>query len=442
MIFMKPVQNTALLAILSTAIVTPLLSGEARAFDLLTGEASSAYSEKFCPAIAEQAKTDNIDITCQNSGGSLDNLARVEADPAKFGLAQYDLFALRHNNAANKKTFTAVHDDIGRECLFMVTKNPLIKNFGDIAASAPYLNFILPPENSGHTGTFNYLRTVDPEGIGKAKNITYAASTEDAITQSLTSEDNVTLFVHAADPKSKLFSLVNDNKGHFIPVISREILAEEVKGRKVYNAEETDISNPSWYKSGEQVVTSCTPIILFTGNSENIQDPSLKASHQKAVATLTATPAEKMRPSVGWWTKLWTSSKAISAKGVEGLLEATDKAKKATSPYLKKAKTAAEPYVEKAKETTKDVIDAAKPTYDAAKEKTKDALEAAKPTYDAAKEKTKEATKDAIEAAKPVLDSAKKMSQDAYEKAKEMIKGKDENAPEQEMDPATEKAPQ
>lgn len=418
------------LAALTTTIGTFSTTAQAEGlnFDIYTGEKTGTYYSKICPAIKKEASKNGVELNCKTSAGSLDNLDKVLDKPSDFGLSQFDQFALKYSNQSNQTIYTPIHDDIGTECLFMVTKNKLISNFGDVVASAPYLNFILPPEKSGHAGTFKYLQSIDPDGLGKATKVSFASSTEDAITQTLTSKDNVTLFVQTADPKSALFSLVNKNKGHFVPVISKEVLAQVVKGTKVYRAQETAVSNPKWHKSGTKVITSCTPIMLFTGKSLKIQDAAQKTDHEKAIAKLTAIPAEKLRPQQGWFSKLWNNSKALSAKGVEGLVDTAEKAKKASSPYLSKAKTATEPYVEKAKDVTKDVIDAAKPTYEAAKEKTKKAIDAAKPALDVAKEKTKEA----IEAAKPTYEAIKEKTQEigkkAYDQATDLVKGTEKEA--------------
>lgn len=436
------------LAALTTSIGTFSTTAQAfdLYFDLYTGEKTGAYYNKICPAIKKEASQNGVELNCKTSSGSIDNLEKVLDKPNNFGLSQFDQFALKYSNQANQLVYTPIHDDIGSECLFMVTKNKLISNFGDVVASAPYLNFILPPEKSGHAGTFKYLQSIDPNGLGKAAKVSFANSTEDAITQTLTSEDNVTLFVQTADPKNALFTLVNKNKGHFVPVISKEVLGQTVKGTKVYKAQETAVSNPKWHKSGTKVITSCTPIMLFTGKSLKIQNPDDKKAHEQAIAKLTAIPAEKLRPQQSWFSKLWNNSKALSAKAVEGLVNTAEEAKKVSSPYLSKAKTATEPYVEKAKDVTKDVIDAAKPTYDAAKEQTKKAIDAAKPAYDAAKEQTqkaidaakpaldvaKEKTKEAYEAAKPTLDAIKEKTEElgkkAYDQASDLVKGSEKAA--------------
>lgn len=395
-------KKATLLTSLTTTLTLTLMTASVSALELNTGEPSGAYFKEFCPAIQTAAKEQGVELECKTSKGSINNLETVKQTPSQFGLSQYDVFSLKDKD---QQSFTPIRDDIGKECLFMVTKNKLINNMGDIASSAPYMNFILPPEKSGHSGTFKYLQKIDPTGLGKATKITHAASTEDAITSTLTSEDSVTIFVQFPNPDNKFFKLVNENGGHFIPVISREILSQSIKGRKIYSAQSTEVTNPEWHQSGKELITACTPIVLFTGKSDSITDPDTQARHTNAITVLQQIPADKLRPKEGWFSQLWTSTKAVSAKSVEGLVEATEQAKKATSPYL-----------EKAKEVTEDALEAAKPTYEKAVDKTKEALESAKPTYDKAVDKTKEA----LEAAKPTYDKAKEATKSYYQQAKEL----------------------
>ncbi len=424
---------TFALAISAVACGAVTIASPAFALDLHTGEAQGAYHTEFCPAIANAVEEEGLKVNCTTSQGSLDNLETVMKTPEAFGLAQFDLFAREYSRSDANLSFINVRDDIGKECLFLVSKNKLMTNYGDIVASAEYLNFILPPEKSGHAGTFKYLQKLDPEGLGKAKSVTHAASTEDAITQALTSEDGVALFVQFPNPKNANFKLVTENEGHFVPVISRGLLADEVEGRKVYSAEETEVENANWTERETKLVTACTPIVLFTGKTANIDDEDAKVAHESALTALRAVPAEQMRPQDGWFSKLWTSTKSISAQGVEALLVTTEKAKDAASPYVKKAKDAAQPYVEKAKETAEPYVEktkeVTKPYVDTAKEKTGEAIEAAKPTYEKAKEATKDAyeatkekTMEAVEAAKPTYEKAKEATKDAYQATKEKTK--------------------
>lgn len=416
------------LALSAVAKATP-----AQAVDIHTGEEKGAYYSEFCPALKKAAEENNIELECKPSEGSLSNLEKVTKRPTDFGLAQFDIYAHAYNREDSNLAFKSIRDDIAKECVFLVSKNKLMTNYGDVIASAEYLNFILPPKSSGHAGTFNYIKSLDPNGLGKAQKITYAASTEDAITEALSTEDGIALFVQFPNPANKHFKLVTENGGHFVPVISREMLADEVDGRKVYTAEETEVQNAGWTEKETKLVTACTPLVLFTGNPDRVTDETLKTIHQSAIETFENTPANKLRPQEGWFSKIWTSTKSLSASGVESLLVASDKASKAASPYVTKAKETVEPYVEKAKEVTEPYVEktkeVTKPYVDAAKEKTEQAVEAAKPTYEKAKEVTKDAyeatkekTKEAVEAAKPTYEKAKEKTKEAYEATKEKTK--------------------
>ena len=360
-------KETTLIAKLTLILGLASFAAPAQAADLLTGEKTGAYFNDFCPAIKSAVKDKNLLVNCRTTNGSLQNLDTVLEHPTQFGLAQYDLFSLKYSHQSNQLLYTPVRDDLGKECLFLVTKNKKMTNFGDIIASAPYMNFILPPEKSGHAGTFKYLQNIDKKGLGQARNVTHVESTEAAITKALASDDNVTLFVQFPNPDNKHFKLVNENGGHFIPVISKEILSQVTRGNKVYSAEETAVANPNWTKSGTKLVTACTPIVMFTGKSMRVTDNAVKDEHRRAIAILQEIPADKLRPQKGWLSKLWTSTKAVSAKSTETLVETTEQAKKVSSPYLSKAK-----------EVTKDAIEAAKPTYEKAKEGAKTMLEKAK----------------------------------------------------------------
>ena len=425
---------TVIGAFSAAAFAVPALAADV---DIHTGEQSGAYYSEFCPAIQKSASEKNIEMNCKPSKGSLSNIEAVTARPSDFGLAQFDILAHQNPPAAVE----TVRDDLGKECVFLVSKNKLMTNYGDVVASAEYLNFILPPEKSGHTGTFKYLQKLDPNGLGKATKVTHAPSTEDAITEALTSEDGVAIFVQFPNPDNPHFKTVTENGGHFVPVLFRELLTEEVDGKPVYTAEETEVTDPKWTEKGTKLVTACTPIVLFTGKEDSVTDETVKTIHQAAITALKEAPAEDLRPKEGWFSKIWDSTKSVSATGVEGLLVATEKARKTASPYVNKAKETAKPYVEKAKETVEPYVEKAKetaepyvektkevtkPYVDAAKEKTGEAIEAAKPTYEKAKEKTKEAyeaakekTGEAIEAAKPTYEKAKEKTKEAYEAAKE-----------------------
>ena len=60
----------------------------------------------------------------------------------------------------------------------------------------------------------------------------------------LEGDDNTaTLFVQFPDPDNARFKLIRQAGGHFVPVINRDILGQQIGGEKVYYAQETEIAD-------------------------------------------------------------------------------------------------------------------------------------------------------------------------------------------------------
>src|SRR4029453_12074211 len=158
-----------------------------------------------------------FDYRCVPSAGTRENMERVLADPRQLGYGQLDVFALESRQLGAEPALTIVRQDDVRECVFAVTRNKGISDFGELAANAARLRFILPPAGSGSAGTFAFLRSIDADGLGKAKAISNAASTEDAIREALSADDTVSLFVQFADPDNARFDLGRNLGGIFVP---------------------------------------------------------------------------------------------------------------------------------------------------------------------------------------------------------------------------------
>ena len=253
--------------------------------------------------------------------------------------------------------------------LFMVTKNKELQSYGDVALSAKGLNFILPPKNSGHAGTFEFLQKIDPEGLGQALSVVHAESTDKALDAVLDSNDDsfITLFVQFPDPDNTRFKSVTEKSGAFIPVIDRLILRETIEGEKVYFAEQTQITNAKWTEKSKNVVTACTPMVIFTGHAKHIKGETERKDHIDMIRTVEQLPVESLRPKQSFFATIWNQTKSLSATSVEKLMEVSDKARNATIPV-----------VQKAKELTSKTIEASKPYLDKAKELGEQTLEKAK----------------------------------------------------------------
>jgi hypothetical protein len=329
-----------------------------------TGGETGAYHATFCPQIATALRKNKFDFACTPSQGSLENIQRVAADPAQVGFSQLDAFALETENLGSDKLFTRIRTDVARECLFMVTRNRGVTNFGQVASVASQLHFVLPPQKSGSAATFQLLQRIDPEGLGLARNVTYAASVDEAITQAMAADDAVTLFVQFPDPSNVRFQSIVKAGGNIVPVIDRAILRQEANGEKIYFAEETEIAPAKWNKSADKIATACTPLVLFTGASDRIADANDRKDQDDLVRTVRSLAVEELRPKVGTLTALWRKTKALSAQSMEKLMALSDKAREQAKPTIDAAMKKAQEMTDEAKKQAQDLIEKAKKATD------------------------------------------------------------------------------
>ena len=332
-----------------------------------TGGADGAYNRTFCPELAGELKKSKFDYACTTSAGTKENMQRVAADARQIGFGQLDVMALEAEKMGGMSQFVKLRTGDVRECLFAVTRNKSVTNFGELAVQAEKLRFVLPPEQSGSAGSFAFLKQIDPEGLGKASQITYAASADDAVRQALAAEDTVTVFVQFPDPDNPRFKLIQDLGGHIVPVIDRAVLRQQVGGEKVYYPQETQVSNAGWLKSGQTVVTACTPMVVFTGAADRVTGDKAKQDHKDLIATVQALPADALVPQQSLFSRVWKRTKELSAQSTEQLVTLSETARQQAQPMM-----------EKAKEATAKAMEAARPTLERAKEMGSQAYEKAR----------------------------------------------------------------
>ena len=369
-------QSRALLPLTVFALLSS--ASATSASQINTGDASGAYHSSFCPRLEAQLKQARFAYACALSQGTGENLRRAVADPRQIGYGQLDILALDGALAAASLITVLRNDDV-RECLFAVTRNKDVQAWGDIAVGAAKLRFILPPEQSGSAGTFRYLRHIDAEGLGRARDIRYASTTDDAIRQVLSADDTVTLFVQVPDPDNARFRLVGELGGHFVPVLDRAILRPQVNGQKIYFAQETQVANATWTTAGIKVVTACTPLTLFTGAAERVSGDKARQDHQDLIATVRALKPEDLLPTETTFASFLKRTKELSAVSAERLLKLSEDARTQAGPLIDRAKDASEKALEAAKPTLGKAKEIGQQVLERAKEEARDLMDKAKP---------------------------------------------------------------
>lgn len=343
-----------------------------------TGGQAGAYHTTFCPPLAAALAADGHPHTCSASNGTAENMRRIRETPSDLAFGQLDLLALEEASAGGARAFTHIRTGDVSECLFAVARNENLLTWGDVAARADRLEFILPPANSGSAATFRHLQSLDPD-LAAAGTIRHAASVDEAITLALASERTVALFVQFPDPANARFRLVGDLGGHFVPVLDRAILARAVDGKPVYHAQQTEVAEPGWLKSGTALVTACTPLVLFTGAPDGVGDREAAERHRALVARIRELPDDKLVPSDGLIAAALKRTRRISAGAVEGLVGVSQAAREKAKPLLDKAKEATAKALEAAKPHVENAKESGAATIERAKETVKELIEPGKP---------------------------------------------------------------
>lgn len=319
-----------------------------------TGDETGAYHSSFCPTLKEQLKKDGVAATCLPSAGTKENMDRVSDRPSDFAYGQLDVLALKASNYGGADRFTKVRSDDVRECLFAVSKSRALSNFGEVAVRSPDLTFVLPPNDSGSAKTFEYLQKIDPYGLGQGQDVSFASSTDAAIDAALSNENTVALFVQFPDPNNVRFKTIQQKGGHIIPVLDRNILDQTLAGNRVYFAQETEVANAGWLASGTKVVTACTPLVLFSGATPDVDDAAARDAHERLINTVRGYRADSLLPRQSLFARVIRRTRQLSANGAERFVSFSEKARERAAPLLEKAREAAERAVDAAQPRQQD----------------------------------------------------------------------------------------
>lgn len=299
-----------------------------------TGGEQGAYHRDFCPALSRELATSGATFTCTPSSGTRENMERVRANPREFGYGQLDVFSLESGQLGIGTALEIVRQDDSRECVFAVTRNKDVSTYGEFAAYAATMRVFLPPAASGSAGTFQFLRSIDRNGLGRAGTVTHSSSVEEAIRAALSREDGIALFVQLPDPDNERFKMVRDLGGHFVPVIDRVILNQTIAGRQVYQAQETRVQNGRWLEGGLRVTTACMPMVLFTGNPDRIRDVAERRQHIDMMNTVKSLSVDTLVPRTSPIRAALARTRELTAEGRERFLAYSHRARDRALPFI------------------------------------------------------------------------------------------------------------
>ena len=301
-----------------------------------TGGQAGAYHSTFCPPIPRVLSNAYFQgYACTPSAGTIDNIRRVIAHPTSIGFAQFDVYA--REAAARPEEFQRlqiIRADIACEGLWMVTRNPDL-DFGRLLGLARRIQFVLPAQASGSTASFNYLRSIDPDGLGRVpdSNITHVATATDVINRIATSTNGeVGFFVQFADPRNQNIQLMVQNNLRIMPVISREILRARVGDTPVYQAQSFQLTQGGAFGIGgraQTATTACTQVALFTGAPSSFADRNGQDDAREMIQRIQQVPRDALLPQDNAVQAILRGATRLSQSAVDQVVNGVDAAKRA-----------------------------------------------------------------------------------------------------------------
>lgn len=301
-----------------------------------TGGAAGAYHGTFCPPLpGVLANAYFQGYACTPSAGTVQNIQRVLAQPTNIGFAQLDVFARESaQRPAEFARLQVIRTDIACEGLWMVTRNPDL-DFGRVLGLARRIQFVLPAQASGSTASFNYLRGIDPDGLGRVpdSNIAHMRDATEVINRVAASTNGeVGFFVQFADPRNANIRLMVEKGLRVIPVISREILRARVGEQNVYNAQTFTLSDGRLFGIGGRAITAttaCTPVAVFTGAPGAFQDRNGQDDAREMIQRLQQVSRNSMLPQDSTMQRILRSATQLSQSAVEQAVAGVESARRA-----------------------------------------------------------------------------------------------------------------
>jgi hypothetical protein len=327
-----------ILKIMTPVFMTLTLVGAASAQDsgarsINTGGERGAYHALFCPPLPNALSNAYFQgYTCTASKGTLENIDRVLRYPTSIGFVQLDVYADEAIRRLEEfKKLTVIRSDIACEGLWMVTKNPDLKNYGHILALSRRIPFILPAQGSGAAASFAFLQANDPDGLGRVPeaNKRYVPDVTAVLNETASSPNGaVGFFVQFADPENANIKLILEKELKVVPVASRQVLHIKQNDRGIYQLQSFTLKQGGIFVNPTEATTACTAVAIVTGAPEAFGNNRDKADDQKdLIQKIREVPADKLLPQQSRIRAIIQHTKILAGQALEEMEAAVEKAR-------------------------------------------------------------------------------------------------------------------
>ena len=300
-----------------------------------SGGKSGAYFLRFCPPLPNALKKASFaGYKCSESKGTLENIARVMADEQQVGIVQSDVYMLQSQANPEISAKTTIVRQLACEGVWMVSNDSSISNFGAVQALARRIP-IFVAKDSGSSATLDYLRTLDPKGIGRAKNVIAVKDTAEALERVKASDGPaIAFFVQFADPENPNIKTIVDGGLTVVPVLDEAFTDVQFNGDNLYQVRPFSFEKDGWVVSGAKYTTICTPAALIAANPDAMKDPGDQEDQRDMIKTMAALPDDVFLPQESWLAKMMKASQRLGHDAIREMVAGVHAARAAAEKAL------------------------------------------------------------------------------------------------------------
>lgn len=288
--------------------------------------AVSAYSGVYVPRVIEVlgAHALNGYSWGGKTAGTLDNAVHIAKAPTNLAVGQWDILRdLKGKplpDGAGTFAYTVLAENIGPECLYMVTKQPGYNTWGDVMGNAWQIDLATGTDLSGSMGTWKVLSGIYPDAADLDRIDKYddAGKIVDAV---ISGKDTHGFFVQRPDPNSDVFKKIADNHLTYVPIVDYDL-----EGK--YDFLSLKVAYGGIFGQDAYVSTACTSVALFTGDPSAVpaDQGNLSKRLKATIDRISKVSASDLKPNLATWQDMWGSIKAVAADQTKALMDASAKA--------------------------------------------------------------------------------------------------------------------
>lgn len=283
----------------------------------------STYTDAYVPQIISTLESQALAGYSWGgvSEGTVFNVEQVSKNPTNLAVGQLDLIrSLKGQISSDGKPyqFTVLAENLGPECLYLVTNLKGYKTFGDFLGNSFQITVATGGPKSGSFATLENLAQLYPDiqnmivqNVGSAPDIIAAVKAGKATHG---------FFIMRPDPQSATFKAIADAGMTIIPVIDFGI-------EGLYDFLELKVANGGLFSDAKFVTTACTSVALITGDPTSDAAQALQPRDKKrlevTIQKIGSLPAETLRPTISSWSDMWDSLRAATGESLKTAMEAS-----------------------------------------------------------------------------------------------------------------------